>query len=1302
MKKKIGLNRVLLSLAIALALVITLVALVFINDFIGWFYHAADAGTITGITIHHKYPADAWHGFAGTVIMDYTNNQTNWNETVYGGNASVKNLNFNCLGRSGFDIYISPVPSTQLDISNVTAATVGEIDTYIGINSSEMISSTSTFNETFTIDFGGIDYTGPGVRTKSTGSSENVFHQVALKDGNGVLFFGANATTGIPGFDGDIHNYQMMLPVPYNMSTITYYFFPDPITDILGTCRSWTYSYLSGYVNDNSTGLPLGGVGVQVRDSFVVTNASGYYSMFAPAGNHFMLSVRAGYNDYVDFVTIQEGQQNYHNFSMIPLSNASLFSYGYVSGLVLDTNGTPLGNATVMSGIFSNVTGADGNYTVISLVGNNTPIIATRTGYSPNVTYVDVTELNTTYQNITLSPIPEQFGPNGTVYGTVWDNSTNTTMANATVYIGSWSTTTDGAGNYSMRIPSYAFYYVIALKNLYEPFVGNLSGNNSVTRDAMINYDIYMEPLDLLTGILNETITETKTEYIEVPVVETVVNETVKELGNGTGIVIRDDAGKIAAYLSIRQIKTHIKQDSFLEYTIAFYNFQFKDIDIDLEIEGDLDDIFEVSTDHISVSPNDYGDVKISILGVRPPGLYEGKLRITGDVEATLPVEIRISKEGKIPIKTLMMNLDVLKKVVIQGSQVKYKLDLVNLLTDRKYRVDLKFYLANINGTKLSNVTEKTIMLETFTSLVGSMDIPEDFNPDDYVLRAQADYLGLTSTTDALFTVREPFYEYDLMGIIPVWLLATLIALLAMAVFMGQEIKRRQDAKKRFHAKVEYDLLPQTGDKGLFIGNIAETNKKAYLDMDKLTVHSIVAGSTGGGKSISAQDIIEEALLKGVAVAVFDPTAQWSGMLRKLEDEKFLGFYNKFGMDPNKDPRAFNGNIKAVKNGREIIDIFKYLKPGEIQVFTTSTLDPKDYDIFVASMIQQIFHSDLEEYRGLRYLLVFDEIHRILPKFGGSGAGFTQIERGCREFRKWGMGIVLISQVLSDFVGEIKANINTQIQMKTRDEGDLNRIKMQYGEEYIQSLVKSPVGSGMIQNSSWNRGRPYYVTFRPILHSVVRLSDEELDKYNHYNDIIDQVDYELDQLEELEQDVFDLRLELKLSKDKMKTGNFNMVQIYIDGLSPRVQKMWNKLGKKPEKLEIKLLSESDITAGVEKAKEETEVAEKTGETALPQRDHPALAPTVSVAAAEVSSEKPAAVSANDIDNIDKKQKAKGPDDALDQLFNEVNQSIAAGDKAAAVRCYAQIAQVYKGLPKEQKAGIYQRMIPINKKISIMK
>jgi len=483
------------------------------------------------------------------------------------------------------------------------------------------------------------------------------------------------------------------------------------------------------------------------------------------------------------------------------------------------------------------------------------------------------------------------------------------------------------------------------------------------------------------------------------------------------------------------------------------------------------------------------------------------------------------------------------------------------------------------------------------------------------------------------------------------------------------------DKKKRFHASVDYSQLPKDGEKSIFVGNIAETKHKCFLDMDNLTVHSIVAGSTGGGKSIAAQDIVEECLKKGVAVAVFDPTAQWSGMLRKLQDKKFLSFYQPFGMNPKKDPQAFPGNIKAIKEYREKVDIFKYMKPGEIQVFTTNTLDPRNYDSFVANMIRQIFHSKLDEFRGLKYLIVFDEIHRILPKFGGTGEGFTQIERGCREFRKWGIGIVLISQVLSDFVGEIKANINTQIQMKTRDEGDLNRIKMQYGEEYIHALVKAPVGSGMIQNSAYNGGHPFYATFRPILHSVARLKDEELDEYNKYNDFVDQMEYEFDQLEEDKQDVFDLRLELKLAKDKIKAGNFNMVKIYLDGLRPRIDKLWDKVGKKPKALEVQLVTEDELKADLAAAKEDHDKAlakEKKEEAA---------------ATAEAEEEEDIKLEPDQLkENLE----------AVEKLFGNIDEGFTSKDYFGINDRIIELQSI--PLPKDEKAKVNKRLEEVKKRV----
>jgi hypothetical protein len=395
----------------------------------------------------------------------------------------------------------------------------------------------------------------------------------------------------------------------------------------------------------------------------------------------------------------------------------------------------------------------------------------------------------------------------------------------------------------------------------------------------------------------------------------------------------------------------------------------------------------------------------------------------------------------------------------------------------------------------------------------------------------------------------------------------------------------RQNAKKKFHLKAEMSELPKPGPRSIYVGKIAETDHKTYFNLEQFKTHTIVAGSTGGGKSVSAQVVIEEALEKGVAVIAFDPTAQWTGMLRPCKDKMMLSLYPLFGMK-RADARAYNGNVRMILDAREKLSLDKYVKPGEIQVFCFHKLDPKDMDVVVANAIRSIFQSGPKENKALKVMFVFDEVHRLLPKFGGSGDGFLQIERACREFRKWGLGVMLISQVLSDFVGTIKANINTEIQMRTRDEGDLERIRQKYGEEVLRSLVKATVGSGMVENPSYNRGQPYFVAFKPLKHSVERMTDEEIQKYNDYNDKVDDLFYSIDQLEENDVDVFDLRLELKLALDKVKAGNFNMVDVYLEGLAPRVGKQWEKIGKQPKKYERELIDLADLQEELDKAKQE--------------------------------------------------------------------------------------------------------------------
>ncbi|PIZ53617.1 hypothetical protein COY26_01315, partial [Candidatus Woesearchaeota archaeon CG_4_10_14_0_2_um_filter_33_10] len=554
-------------------------------------------------------------------------------------------------------------------------------------------------------------------------------------------------------------------------------------------------------------------------------------------------------------------------------------------------------------------------------------------------------------------------------------------------------------------------------------------------------------------------------------------------------------------------------------------------------------------------------------------------------------------------------------------------------------------------------------------------------------------YLDSILRQSSPFNVVLPFYKYAFIGI-PVWMILAAALTLGSLTFIVIIYNKKKEEKKRYKTKLNMRLLPQAGERSAFIGNIAETTTRTYLDLDKFQVHTLIAGSSGGGKTVIAEDLVEEALLKNVAVIVFDPTAQWSGFLRKNDDKGILGLYPKFNMR-KRDTKAFSGNIHQVSDGREIIDFKKYMNPGGISIFVTDKLDMKNTELFVANTIREVFKANLPESQELKYLLIYDGIHTLLPKFGGSGRVFVQIERAAREFRKWGVGLILISQVLSDFPKEVLANINTEIQTRTRDEGDLNRIEEEYGDNILKSVVKAATGTSMIESSAYNNGQPYFVSFRPPLHSLKRLTEEELRNYEKYNKIIDDLEYQIEQLKEQEIDVFDLELELKLAKDKINAGSFNMVDIYLEGLTPRIKEQWHKIGKTPKKKEIKLASETELERELEEAKrvnEESRKEEQEQEKEELKKGEQEVEEAVKEEAKEEEQEEQA---------IEKDIKTTSEDNNLTEINNlitKMNSCLDGNNKKEAIQMYNKITLLYKEIPKEYKKKIFNKCNELYKRL----
>ena len=359
----------------------------------------------------------------------------------------------------------------------------------------------------------------------------------------------------------------------------------------------------------------------------------------------------------------------------------------------------------------------------------------------------------------------------------------------------------------------------------------------------------------------------------------------------------------------------------------------------------------------------------------------------------------------------------------------------------------------------------------------------------------------------------------------------------------------------RYIFPTSYNKLPQKTESNFWIGKIAETDRKVYYDPTDLKTHILIAGATGAGKSVAASVFVEEALDNNMSVLVFDPTAQWTGFMKPCNDQNLLDHFEEFGMDV-KRAHSYKGNIFDTEKPKEVTerlkkDFKKYMAPGEITVFTLNKLEPGQYDQIVNDIIKSVFDLQMEESTELKTILVFDEVHRLLEKYGGKG-GYVALEKAAREFRKWGIGIIMCSQVLSDFKEAIAGNVLTDIQLNTKSLSDIQKVQSKYGENYAQKISRQGVGVGMLQHPKYNDGKPYFIQFRPTYHNPHKISDEDMTTYKYFIHRTDTIEKEIRKMKAKGRDTSDLEIEFKLTNDKLKRGEFRLAKIYLNSLEERL------------------------------------------------------------------------------------------------------------------------------------------------------
>ncbi|MEM5776848.1 MAG: helicase HerA-like domain-containing protein [Candidatus Aenigmatarchaeota archaeon] len=599
---------------------------------------------------------------------------------------------------------------------------------------------------------------------------------------------------------------------------------------------------------------------------------------------------------------------------------------------------------------------------------------------------------------------------------------------------------------------------------------------------------------------------------------------------------------------NIFSVKTNLTQDYVLvdsrkTYAVWISNLMSQPLQASILITGPASNLLFVKKTQLIIDSTKEIEVPIELIVPKDvePGSYTGQIIVSGgNIKERLPITIFVTKETS----SIQINVKTITKSLKPNETLAFEISIFSLTQRKEINGLLQYSIQKVRGQEIYTEKETGLIKLPYQS-IKYVHLPENISAGKYYVVANLTYEDQYLSDLDSFEISIPIITAKTLRYVLI-VLGSILALTVSIIIVRRYLEWKK-SKYRYIFPVDFSLLPK-GE--LSIGKVAETNIKATFSSSDLTTHILVAGATGAGKSVTASIFAEELLEKKIPVVVFDPTAQWTGFVKPCKDENVLKYYKKHGMTID-NTKSYPGNIYEMTDPKTKIDFKKYMNPGEITVFVLNKLKPGEYDEAVTNIIDSIFAQSWEESTQPKLIIVFDEVHRLLEKYGGKG-GYVALERACREFRKWGIGLIMASQVLSDFKEAIKGNVLTEIQMHTKSLNDLQRIEKKYGLEYARRVAKEEVGIGMIQNPKYNKGLPWFVSFRPPMHMPHKITDQEMQMYKEYNSRIEKLEQEIEKLEKAGKDVFDLKIELKLAKDKLKKGMFRVAEIYIESLNKKL------------------------------------------------------------------------------------------------------------------------------------------------------
>lgn len=258
---------------------------------------------------------------------------------------------------------------------------------------------------------------------------------------------------------------------------------------------------------------------------------------------------------------------------------------------------------------------------------------------------------------------------------------------------------------------------------------------------------------------------------------------------------------------------------------------------VELNVTGRIGNFITFETPIIELPGYEEADVSIIVFIPldTPPGAYYGELKIiSGDVVANIPVNLRVLESRE---RILDLKIQPLSDEVSPGDQVRVEVSIYNL--GGRARVDSHLTLQVVDIVTNDPLVEiyDNITVERTVSVVKALNMSRDIPEGRYVVRGIVSYVDLGGNLQYVsavgyVTVKKSFFQLTFFGV-PVWLIL-FTAFTLTAVYIVYFIRKRQiERRRRYLEAVTLKALPQPGPRAGFVGRIAETNIRAFIEIDK-------------------------------------------------------------------------------------------------------------------------------------------------------------------------------------------------------------------------------------------------------------------------------------------------------------------------------------------------------------------------------------------------------------------------------------------------------------------------------------